>query len=65
MHAWAHKPTANRFLCNNVELFIKKKKKSKCMWWPDSYLIPALGSADIKVFREATDVSVLGAPSDL
>lgn len=35
------------------------------MWWPDSYLIPALGSADIKVFREATDVSVLGAPSDL
>lgn len=49
MHVWAHKPTANRFLCKNMELLIqiKKKKKINFMWWPDSYFNPALGSAGL------------------
>lgn len=43
----------------------QQKKRFEFMWWPDSCLIPALGFADIKGYGEATDVSVLGAPSDL
>lgn len=35
------------------------------MWWPDSYFNPALGSADIRVFRDIADVSARGAPGDL